>query len=71
MKYSLTKKQKKIFDFVKSYIQKNKEAPSYERIMRGVNLKSKNSVYNYVNQLKDRGWITTKIGKCKSMTLIK
>ncbi len=25
MKYSLTKKQKKIFDFVKSYIQKNKE----------------------------------------------
>jgi len=71
MRYNLTKKQKKIFDFVKSYIQKNKEAPYYEKIMRGVNLKSKNSVYNYVHQLKDRGWITIKIGKCKSMTLIK
>lgn len=68
-RYGLTQKQLKTFKFIKSYLKKNKLSPSYEEIRKAVGLASKNSIYNLVNQLIERGYIIRLKGKNRSLSI--
>ena len=69
MKYGLSPRQKKIFDFIKSYMKKEPVAPSYEEMMRAAGLKSKSGVHNIVKQLEERKWIKRLPGKNRSIQI--
>ncbi len=70
-KFGLTKKQNDVYLFIKKQISKNNIAPSYEEIKLALNLKSKNSVHEYIKQLVARGWIKNLTAKARSITIIK
>ena len=69
MKYGLSPRQKKIFDFIKSYMKKEPVAPSYEEMMRAAGLKSKSGVHKIVRQLEERKWIKRLPGKNRSIQI--
>ena len=71
MKYGLTEKQLKLFNFIKNYINENTISPSYEEMKMGVGLKSKCSVSARIKQLQKRGWLKKLSGKNRSIQVIK
>ncbi len=70
-RFGLTKKQNEVFLFIKNQISKNDLAPSYEEIKVALNLKSKNSIHEYVKQLIARGWLTNLKGRARSLRVTK
>tara|TARA_R100000781_G_C4071076_1_gene124478 strand:- start:984 stop:1205 length:222 start_codon:yes stop_codon:yes gene_type:complete len=70
-KFGLTKKQNVVYLFIKKQISKNNIAPSYDEIKLALNLKSKNSVHEYIKQLIARGWLTNLKGKARSIQITK
>ena len=69
-KFSITKKQRDLFNFIKDYIDKNNMAPSYEEMKKGTGGSTKCTIFTKVNQLQERGWITKLPGKNRSITII-
>jgi len=70
MKYGLTDKQLKLFNFIKDYINKNNIAPSYEEMKEGTGCTTKCTIFTKINQLQERGWITKLPGKNRSITIL-
>jgi len=71
MKYGLSPRQKKLFDFIKSYMKKTPVAPSYDEMMIATGYKSKDSISKIVKQLEERKWITRLPGKNRSIQISK
>lgn len=69
MKYGITKKQLKLFNFIKKYIDENNMAPSYEEMKIGTGVSSKCLIFVKVNQLQERGWIEKLPGKNRSIVI--
>jgi len=69
-KFSITKKQRELFNFIKDYINKNNMAPSYEEMKEGTGCTTKCTIFTKINQLQDRGWITKLPGKNRSITIV-
>ena len=57
----LTVKQKKLYDFIKSYIKKNGFAPTYVEMKEYLNLKSISTIYYYLERIEKRGLIAKRI----------
>ena len=57
----LTVKQKKLYDFIKSYIKKNGFAPTYVEMKEYLNLKSISTIYYYLERIEKRVWIAKRI----------
>ncbi len=53
----LTKKQKRILDYIAKYIKKNDYAPSLEEIGRHFRLSSVATVHQHVEALKEKGYL--------------
>ncbi|MCB0385754.1 MAG: transcriptional repressor LexA [Bdellovibrionales bacterium] len=53
----LTKKEKKVLEFIESYMQSQQVAPSYQEIQDHFGFKSINSVQSYLRQLQAKGYI--------------
>ena len=70
MKYPLTKKQKKYFEFIKKYIQENEMSPSYEEIQKGMKVAGKGVVFTTLYNLEKRGWIKKLPATARSIVLI-
>ncbi len=70
IKFGITPKQKKVYDFIKSYIKKHKYSPSYDEIKEANKLSSKSHVRQVIIQLQDRNYITVKYGKSRSVTIL-
>jgi SOS-response transcriptional repressor LexA len=51
MKYGITKKQLKLFNFLKDYIKKNITSPSYDEMMVALDLNSKCTISSKLKQL--------------------
>ena len=47
----MTKKALKLYEFIKTYINNNKYSPSYEEMKDFMNLKSKSSIFQYIEYL--------------------
>jgi repressor LexA len=69
MKYGLTNKQLKLFNYIKSYMKKKPIAPSYEEMKVAVGLKSKSGIGAILQQLEDRKWIKKLTGKHRSIQI--
>ena len=50
--------RKKIYDFIKAYIQENQYPPTTREIGEGVGLSSTNTIYSQLHKLKEMGVIT-------------
>ena len=70
MKYGITKKQLKLFNFIKDYIQENITSPSYEEMKIALGLNSKCTISAKLKQLEERGWIEKMNGKNRSIRVI-
>ena len=67
MKYGITKKQLKLFNFLKDYIKKNITSPSYDEMVVALDLNSKCTISAKLKQLEERGWIEKMNGKNRSI----
>lgn len=56
---TLTTKQRKVYDFIKSYFNENRESPTYQEIQSYFNFKSLGSVVDYISYLKRAGFLRT------------
>jgi len=65
----MTKKAKKLFDFLKKYIEKNGIAPSFEEMKAHMKLKSKASIFQYLEYLENSGNITRDKIKSRSIRI--
>lgn len=70
MKYGITKKQLKLFNFLKDYIKKNITSPSYDEMKIALDLNSKCTISAKLKQLEQRGWIEKMNGKNRSIRLV-
>lgn len=65
---SLTASQRKIFDFIESFIRKNGYAPTFRNIQEAFGFSSLGSVYSYVQALKKAGFLQTKARGALALT---
>ena len=65
----MTKKAKKLFDFLKKYIEKKGIAPSFEEMKAHMELKSKASIFQYLEYLENSGNITRDKIKSRSIRI--
>jgi len=65
----MTKKAKKLFDFLKKYIERNGIAPSFEEMKAHMELKSKASIFQYLEYLENSGNITRDKIKSRSIRI--
>ena len=67
----LTKKQKELFEFLKSYISSNEICPSFEEMKEAVNLKSKSGIHRLITSLEQRGYIKRLKHKARAVEITK
>ena len=65
----MTNKAKKLFDFIQSYIQKNGIAPSFDEMKSFMGLKSKSSIFQYLDYLQENKYIDRDKLKSRSIKL--
>ena len=53
----MTKNAKKLLEFLRKYIEKNKISPNYEEMKEHMGLKSKSSIFQYLEYLEELGHI--------------
>ncbi len=53
----LTKKQKKIFDYIQTYFQRNGYSPSHEEMRKHFKLSSVSTINHYMKILQKKGYI--------------
>lgn len=68
---ALTKKQKMILDFIKSYIDKNGFSPTYEEIKKKFKLNALSGVYQHIESLSKKGLILKNENSARGIELIK
>lgn len=67
----LTKKQKPVLDYIKSYQKKNGYSPSFEEIRKKFKLASVSTVDFYIKTLANNGYLDKKENKARSISAIK
>ena len=67
----LTKKQKELFIYLKTFISNNEISPSFEEMKNAVNLKSKSGIHSLITSLEQRGYIKRLKHKARAMEIIK
>ena len=65
----MTKNAKKLLDFLRKYIEKNKISPNYEEMKEHMGLKSKSSIFQYLEYLEEQGHIKKDRLKSRSIEI--
>lgn len=65
----MTKNAKKLLEFLRKYIEKNKISPNYEEMKDHMGLKSKSSIFQYLEYLEELGHIKKDKLKSRSIEL--
>lgn len=66
---NLTLNQKKVLDFIKSYVSKNGTPPTYEVIAKNLGYKAKSTVHHYIETLISKGYMTKENHLSHGLTL--
>ena len=53
----LTKKQKRVYDFIVKFIDENEYAPTIREVAKGLNLSSPATVYSHIEALRNKGYL--------------
>tara|TARA_R100001530_G_C4198665_1_gene124139 strand:+ start:304 stop:549 length:246 start_codon:yes stop_codon:yes gene_type:complete len=69
-KIPLTKNMERVFNYIKEYIEINAVSPSYDEIVKAMNMKSKSNVARYILNLEERGWISKEMYKARTLKLV-
>lgn len=67
---NLTKRQKQIYDFTKSYIDKKDFSPTLEEIKKHFRLSSLSTVHQHIGAMVDKGFITKDDNLARSISLV-
>ncbi len=65
----LSKKQKRVLDYIGKFLKEREYSPSYLEIGEGVGVSSKSTVFKYIKILKEKGFISDISGKKRSLFL--
>ena len=68
--YMLTKKQNKLFNFLKDKIKKTNVSPSFEEMKIAMGLKSKSGIQRLIDGLVERGFIEKKNNKKRAINIL-
>ncbi len=63
----LTPRQKEILDFINTYFQMNKIAPSLEEIRDHFNLRAVSTVHEHIEKLKSKGYIKKEMNQARGI----
>jgi len=66
---SLTKKQRKVFDFIRDSIHEYGICPSYQEIADRFDLKSKSGVHRLIIALEERGFVTRRPAGARTLQI--
>ncbi len=69
-KYVLTKKQKDVYDYIRSYIEKNSISPYIREIQEGCKIQCYKSAVDKLIALEKRGYIKRSLNKHRSIALL-
>ena len=69
-KQGLTPRHMEVYKIIKSYIEQNGFAPSYEELKQLMGSRSKAHVHAFVHQLINRGWIGRGNGRNRSIYIL-
>ena len=53
----ITKKQKRVYDFIVKFINENEYAPTIREVAKGLNLSSPATVYKHIEALRNKGYL--------------
>ena len=53
----ITKKQKRVYDFIVKFINENEYAPTIREVAKGLNLSSPATVYSHIEALRNKGYL--------------
>jgi repressor LexA len=67
----LTKKQYKLYSFLKAYAKKNKIMPTFEDMMKFMGNKSKSSIFNILHYIEWKGYIKRHPAHARAIQIIK
>lgn len=66
----LTLSQKKVYEFIKEYVQNNGHSPTMAEIAKGIGIQSRGVVHRYVSALADEGLIEILPGRRRNIQLV-
>ena len=66
----LTKKQRRVMDYIGSFQELNGYSPSYEEIADGLGYRSKGTVHKHLKHLVEKGMITKQWNRSRSIELV-
>ena len=66
----MNKKQEKILDFIKNYIEDNQYPPSIREIAKGTSIKSTATVHKYLRELEELGYIEVDEHKMRGIRVL-
>lgn len=69
MEYSITPKQQKVLNFIREYFRANNQMPTYEEIADALEIRYFNSVRQYLQTLKLKGFLDIEENKSRGIKL--
>jgi repressor LexA len=67
---AITKRQRQVYDFISSFVQKNGYSPSFEEIAEGMQLNSLATVHKHISNLETNGLLTRDYNRSRSIDLV-
>ena len=67
----LTKRQYQLFKFLKSYSKENKVMPSFDEMMKHMNIKSKSNIFQMLGYIEWKGYIKKHPFQARAIQIIK
>ena len=67
----LTDKEKFVFDFICEFQKTSGYSPTFDDIAKGMGIKAKSTIHNYIKRLKEKGYIHIPEGRRKYIEIIK
>ena len=67
---ALTKKQRRMIDYIGSFQELNGYSPSYEEIAAGLGYRSKGTVHKHLKNLLEKGVITKEWNRSRSVEIV-
>lgn len=66
----LTKRQRDLLLFIRSYVGKNGIVPSFDEMKEALGLASKSGIHRLISALEERGFIRRIPGRARAITLV-
>lgn len=67
---ALTKRQRDVYDFIESFVQKNGYSPSFEEIGFALGLSSLATVHKHISNLEEKGFLKRDYNRSRSIDII-